>query len=104
MPLAEQLRREVEVIEPEGIDETWVRIGEEVTEQLEHKPGELNVRRIIRPKYALKRDLQLAQETSGEEGQEKAVKIAPLPPSDPWLWDARNICSVAIMMQQRMQP
>jgi transposase len=79
MPLAEQLRREVEVIEPEGIDETWVRIGEEVTEQLEHKPGELYVRRIIRPKYALKRDLQLAQETSGEEGQEKAVKIAPLP-------------------------
>ncbi len=25
---------------------------EEVTEQLEHKPGEIYVRRIIRPKYA----------------------------------------------------
>ena len=50
MPLPENLRREEEIIEPEGIDENWVRIGEEVTEQLEHKPGELFVRRIIRPK------------------------------------------------------
>ncbi|MDF1561368.1 MAG: IS66 family transposase [Bacteroidales bacterium] len=79
MPLPEHLRREEEVIEPEGIDENWVRIGEEVTEQLENKPGELYVRRIIRPKYALKKDLQLVHEVSGEEGQEKAVKIAPLP-------------------------
>ncbi len=55
MSLPEHLRREEEVIEPEGIDENWVRIGEEVTEQLEHKPGELYVRRIIRPKYALKK-------------------------------------------------
>jgi len=79
MPLPEYLRREEEVIEPEGIDDNWVRIGEEVTEQLEHKPGELYVRRIIRHKYALKKDLQLAQETSGDERENKTVKIAPLP-------------------------
>jgi len=79
MPLPENLRREEEIIEPEGIDDLWVRIGEEVTEQLEHKPGELYVRRIIRPKYALKKDLQLAQEASGEENQDKNIKIAPLP-------------------------
>ena len=79
MPLPEHLRREEEIIEPEGIDDLWVRIGEEVTEQLEHKPGELYVRRIIRPKYALKKDLQLVQESSGEESQDKAVKIAALP-------------------------
>lgn len=79
MPLPEHLRREEEIIEPEGIDDLWVRIGEEVTEQLEHKPGELYVRRIIRPKYALKKDLQLVQESSGEESQDKAVKIAVLP-------------------------
>lgn len=79
MPLPENLRREEEIIEPEGIDRNWVRIGEGVTEQLEHKPGELFVRRIIRPKYALKKDQQLAQETSGEESRDKAVKIAPLP-------------------------
>ncbi len=79
MPLPEHLRREEEIIEPEGIDDLWVRIGEEVTEQLEHKPGELYVRRIIRPKYALKKDLQLAQEASGEENQDKNIKIAPLP-------------------------
>jgi len=54
LPLPEDLRRETEVIEPEGIDKNWERIGEEVTEILEHKPGELNVRRIIRPKYVLR--------------------------------------------------
>lgn len=79
MPLPEYLRREEEVIEPEGIDGNWVRIGEEVTEQLEHKPGELYVRRIIRPKYALTKDLQLAQDVSGDERENKTVKIAPLP-------------------------
>lgn len=74
LPLPEHLRREVEVIEPEGIDENWVRIGEEVTEQLEHKPGELYVRRIIRYKYALKKNLQLMQEDAL-----KTIKIAELP-------------------------
>jgi transposase len=78
LPLPEHLRREEEIIEPEGIDDNWVRIGEEVTEQLEHKPGELYVRRIIRHKYALKKDLQLQQEL--EFGiLNKTVMIAPLP-------------------------
>jgi len=78
LPLPEHLRREEEIIEPEGIDENWVRIGEEVTEQLEHKPGELYVRRIIRHKYALKKDLQLQVEL--EVGiLNKTVMIAPLP-------------------------
>ncbi len=78
LPLPENLRREEEVIEPEGIDENWTRIGEEITEVLEHKPGELYVRRIIRPKYALRKDLQQLQEDSGESGQ-KNMKIASLP-------------------------
>ena len=79
LPLPEDLRREVEVIEPEGIDENWIRIGEEITEQLENKPGEVYVRCIIRPKYALKKDLQLQQETGTDESLNKVVKIAPLP-------------------------
>lgn len=79
LPLPEDLRREVEVIEPEGIDDNWVLIGEEVTEQLEHKPGELYVRRIVRHKYALKKDLQLQQDLTDDESQNKTVKIAPLP-------------------------
>ena len=78
LPLPENLRREEEVIEPEGIDENWIRIGEEVTEVLEHKPGELFVRRIVRPKYALRKDLQLLQEDREENGQ-KNMKIATLP-------------------------
>lgn len=77
LPLPEHLRREVEIIEPEGIDENWVRIGEETTEVLESKPGELYVRRIIRYKYALKKDLQIAEENSTK--QNKNIKIAALP-------------------------
>jgi transposase len=79
MPLPEHLRREEEVIEPEGIDENWIRIGEEVTEILEHKPGELYVRRIIRPKYALKKEFQLLQEAVEDAAQNKVIKVAQLP-------------------------
>ena len=79
LPLPEHLRREIEIIEPEGIDENWVRIGEEATEVLENKPGELYVRRIIRYKYALKKDLQLSQEINPDTVQSKVIKIAPLP-------------------------
>jgi transposase len=79
LPLPEDLRREDEIIEPEGIDENWVRIGEEVTEQLEHKPGEIYVRRIIRHKYALKKDLQVQQELDMDGSLNKTIKIAPLP-------------------------
>lgn len=78
LPLPEDLRREEEVIEPIGIDENWTRIGEEVTEVLEHKPGELYVRRIVRPKYALRKELQQLNENNEECGQ-KNVKIAALP-------------------------
>lgn len=72
LPLPEDLRREEETIEPEGIDDNWTRIGEEVTEVLEHKPGELYVRRIIRPKYAAK--------PTSQEQEMPAVQIASLPP------------------------
>jgi transposase len=80
LPLPDHLRRETEVIEPKGIDENWERIGQEVTEILEHKPGELYVRQIIRPKYVLKKELQIEREQS-EQGEEKKhnVKIAGLP-------------------------
>ena len=82
LPLPEYLRREDEIIEPEGIDENWVRIGEEITEVLEHKPGELFVRRIIRPKYALKRNIQ---QQENEESQANVrisnLPVLPVPPS-----------------------
>lgn len=51
---AEHLERREEIIEPAVIPAGSKRIGEEVTELLEYKPGELYVRRLIRPKYALK--------------------------------------------------
>lgn len=73
--LFEGLRTEDTTIEPEGIDkENWVRIGEEVTRTLEFKPGEIYVKRIIRPKYALKKALSPA-----DESDEKRVRIADLP-------------------------
>ena len=51
---AEHLERRDDIIEPESIPDGSKRIGEEITELLEYKPGELYVRRLIRPKYALK--------------------------------------------------
>lgn len=50
---SEHLERRDEVIEPAEIPAGGKRIGEEVTELLEYKPGELYIRRLIRPKYAL---------------------------------------------------
>lgn len=82
LALPDHLRREIEVIEPAGIDDNWIRIGREITEILEHKPGELFVRQIIRPKYALKNHLQKEQEQSEGEGlqqKKENVKIASLP-------------------------
>ena len=79
LPLPEYLRREKEVIEPEGIDENWIRIGEEITELLEHKPGELYVRQIIRPKYVLKKELQELPESTQDDQSNGNVKIASLP-------------------------
>lgn len=78
LPLPDFLRREEEVIEPEGIDENWVCIGEEVTEILEHKPGELYVRRIVRPKYALKKNKQRESEENSQEPVQ-TIKTASLP-------------------------
>lgn len=51
--IPEFIRREDVVIEPENIPEGAVKIGEEVTEKLEYIPGEVYVKRIVRPKYAL---------------------------------------------------
>ena len=77
-PLPEHLRREIEVIEPEGVQDNWVRIGVEVTEILEHKPGEIYVRRIERPKYAVKQSA--GEETIANEPEElPAIRIAPMP-------------------------
>lgn len=46
------LRREETVLEPQGDTTGMARIGEDVTEVLEYKPGELYVRRTVRPRYA----------------------------------------------------
>lgn len=68
LPVIEQ------VIEPEGINlELYKRIGEERTRTLEFEPGKLYVKEIIRPKYALKNNIELPS-CSG-----RGVVIAPLP-------------------------
>ena len=56
MPLPAHLPRVDKVIEPEENTEGAKKIGEEITEILEYKPGKLFVQRYIRPKYALPED------------------------------------------------
>lgn len=48
------------IIEPEDIDlKLYRKIGEEVTRVVEHKPGQLYIKEIIRPKHALKDNTSL---------------------------------------------
>lgn len=51
-PLPSHLPRKEIIIEPEQDTTGMNRIGEEVTEELEYKPGTLYVNRYVRPKYA----------------------------------------------------
>ena len=62
------------IIEPEDIDlELYRKIGEEVTRVVEHKPGQLYIKEIVRPKYALK------DNTSLPPVGKKGVEIAAMP-------------------------
>lgn len=51
LELAPHLPRREEVIEPEGLQEGAIKIGEAVTEILEYEPATVYVRKIVRPKY-----------------------------------------------------
>jgi transposase len=53
MKLPEHLRREELVIEPAADIAGCKKIGDDITEILEYVPGELFVKKYIRPKYAL---------------------------------------------------
>lgn len=54
MKLPETLRRETVVLEPQEDITEGKKIGEDITEILEWNPGELYVKRFVRPKYAVK--------------------------------------------------
>ena len=69
LPVLERVR-----IRPDGIDETLYRkIGEEVTRQVEHKPGQLYIKEIIREKWGLKDSTVLPP------AGRPSVLIAPMP-------------------------
>src|SRR5690606_11074213 len=51
-PLPAHLQREDVILEPVIDTKGLKKIGQEVTEQLDYKPGKLIVKRFIRPKYA----------------------------------------------------
>lgn len=52
MKLPASLPREQVIIEPTQDVSGWIKIGEEITEELERIPGKLFVRQYVRPKYA----------------------------------------------------
>ena len=75
----ENLRIEETVIDPEGINlDDYVCIGSEQTNKLAYKPAEFYVKRTIRRKFALKNQLQIANE---EHSYRPTIVIAPLPES-----------------------
>jgi transposase len=69
-PLPAHLRREETILEPAVIPEGSKKIGEEVTEELEYAPGELYVKKYVRPKYA-------TPQPTASAGTE--IIIAPMP-------------------------
>ena len=92
---------ETEVIEPTGVDlSLYRRIGEEVTKVVKHKPGMLYVKKIIRPKYALKDNTQLPP-----EGQ-KGVEIAPMPlmPVDKCIADTSLLAEILLQKYEYHVP
>ncbi len=65
------------IIEPADKTSEMVRMGEEITDQLELIPGRLFIKRIIRPKYVLsKKDQDNQIENTGESS---SIFIADLP-------------------------
>ena len=75
----ENLRVEETVIDPEGINlDDYVCIGSEQTNKLAYKPAEFYIKRTTRRKFALKNQLQIANE---EQKDRQTVVIAPLPDS-----------------------
>lgn len=64
------LPRVEQIIEPQNILQNATKIGEEITEILEYKPGMIFVRCIIRPKFVIKSQIQ---------EQENKIVIADLP-------------------------
>jgi transposase len=52
MKLPEHLERRIIILEPSAAITGLIRIGEEVTEELDYEPGKLFVNRYVRPKYA----------------------------------------------------
>ncbi|MBK7410717.1 MAG: IS66 family transposase [Saprospirales bacterium] len=59
-PIGENLPRLDVLIEPEEDVSACVKIGEEITEELDYVPGHFFVRRFIRPKYARPQEAGIA--------------------------------------------
>lgn len=71
MVFPEELPRDIEIIDPEGVSEQEYKvIGEEITEILVMVPASFKIKRIIRRKWALKDPIK---------SEKKGVVIAPIP-------------------------
>ena len=69
LPVLEQV-----ILTPDNLDETlYKKIGQEVTRIVEHKPGQLYIKEIIREKWGLKDNTSTAPKGMG------GVLIAPMP-------------------------
>jgi len=69
-PLPAHLRREETILEPDNIPEGSKKIGEEITEELEYEPGELFVKKYVRPRYVTPQPPQ---------SEKTEIIIAPMP-------------------------
>lgn len=73
LPLPEHLPREENIIEPEGLTDDMVKIGEERSEQLVYVPAQLHVEVTVRPKYAM------PTTQANQESGKSPILIADMP-------------------------
>ncbi len=71
--LPEQLRREIKIVTPAGIDlANAKKIGEDFSETLAYQPGELFVKKVIRPKFLDAATARIFQAPAPERTFEKS--------------------------------
>ncbi|HRP45867.1 MAG TPA: IS66 family transposase [Ginsengibacter sp.] len=72
------LPREDQILNPEGVEEDqYEKIGEDITEILAYKPGEIYVKRITRPKWVCKKEAAAEQPSKSVLQQEIPPRLIP---------------------------
>lgn len=72
--LPSHLERVIDIVEPESLAANAEKLGEEVSEKYEYKPGKLYVKQTVRPIYA-----QSKEKSENDSSKSREIIVAPIP-------------------------